>query len=189
MKVQSISANNYQPNFGKIYVPKGSYFSENQQKTVDKIIETLRTPNEAYKNQTPEQYWEKRGIDFDIQGYDQYSVTLGAFVGAKEVGTGVDKHVITPGPGSSFAIGIYNENAEFEPKDVATAVKNWRGNVNAFIIVATTAILGFILVLFGGQKGNSIQQTTKPLIENIDSVAKKAQEFLPDTMKILKSVK
>ena len=165
MKISAVNSNSFQPNFGKIFVPKGLYFSENQQKTVDKIIETLRTPNEAYKNQTPEQYWEKRGIDFNIQGIDRYSVSLGAFVGAKEVGTGVDKHVITPGPGSSFARGIYNENAEFEPKDVATAVKNWRGNVNAFIIVATTAILAFLALALGGRM--RAQDTVKPLIENV----------------------
>lgn len=52
MKISAVNSNSFQPNFGKIYVPKGSYFSGNQQKTVDKIIETLRTPNEAYKNQT-----------------------------------------------------------------------------------------------------------------------------------------
>jgi len=189
MKVQSISANNYQPNFGKIYKPRGVYFSEEQQKVVDETIKTLRTPTEKYGNKTPEQYWERNGVDFQIEGYDRDTISLQGFIGAEERGTGVDKYVVTSAAGGSFKIGVYDEKYPFEIEDVHKGLKEMRSNHLAFIIPASVAILGFILVLFGGQKGNSIQQTTKPLIENIDSVAKKAQEFLPDTMKILKSVK
>ena len=165
MKISAVNPSSYQPNFGKIYVPKGSYFSENQQKTVDKIIETLRTPNETYKNKTPEKYWENKGISFNIKGYDRDSVSLEALVGAKEVGTGMDRHVITPGRGSSFGIGVYDEQYPFKPEDVKAGLKEWHGNINAFFAVTVIAILGLLLVALGGRM--KAQDTVKPLIENV----------------------
>lgn len=187
MKVQSISTN-YQPSFGHTYTSEYENFSNKQKLIVDKTLRTLRTPSETLNNKTPEEYYKEKGIDFYIAGYDNDTIYLEGRKGMKIIGTGRDK-VATYG--DCFKVGVYDEQYPLKLKDIEEGLKEKNFTAKAFAIPVAALFIGFFLMIAQNisKSKEVVKDAAKPLIENIDSVAKKAQEALPDTMKVLKSIK
>lgn len=188
MIVQKISANNYRPSFGDTYTSGYENFSNKQKLIIDKTLRTLRTPSETLNNKTPEQYYKEKGIDFYMAGYDNDTVYLEGRTGMKKIGTGADE-VATYG--DCFKIGVYDEQYPLKLKDIETGLKEKNFTSKAYAIPVAALIIGFFLMIAQNisKSKDTVKDAAKPLIENIDSVGKKAQEILPDTMKVLKSVK
>lgn len=187
MKVQSISTN-YQPRFGDTYTSGYENFSNKQKLIVDRTLRTLRTPSDALNNKTPEQYYKEKGIDFYIAGYDNDTVYLEGRTGMKKIGSGVDEAATYD---DCFKIGVYDEQYPLKIKDIETGLKDKNFTAKAFAIPVAGVIIGVFLMIAQNisNSKDAVKDAAKPLIENIDSVAKKAQEILPDTIKTLKSIK
>ena len=188
MIVQKISANNYRPSFGDTYTSGYENFSNKQKLIIDKTLRTLRTPSETLNNKTPEQYYKEKGIDFYIAGYDNDSVYLEGWTKRKRISSdGAEVTYL----GDCFKVGVYDEQYPLKLKDIEAGLKEKNFTSKAYAIPVAALIIGFFLMIAQNisKSKEAIKDAAKPLIENIDSAAKKAQEVLPDTTKILKSVK
>lgn len=183
MQVQAI--NNNQTSFGAIFQPKNVNFNKVQEPVADAITKALREPLQKFKGKTAEGFYESKGFDFEITPYKSKTVSLTAYKGMKEIGTGVDRRYTYL---DRVYIGEYAQNSEFRVSDIEAGIKEKKGQDLGFVAVALTAITSLLLISALSLKGK-FQETTKPLIEKVDSVANKAKAVLPDSTKVLKTIK
>ena len=192
MQVQAINTqNNKNTSFGAIYQPKNVNFNRVQEPIVDAIKKAMREPLQKFKGETAEGFYKSKGLDFEIAPHSSESVYLSAYKGMKETGRGVDRaHIYS----DSICIGEYNKNSEFRVSDIDSAIKEKKRNDFGFgfavAIVGIAAVLQFTLGL-STKLGRKTQETTKPLIENVDSIANKAKAVKPileDSFKLGKKV-
>jgi len=191
MNIKAISSNYYKPNFRAIYVSEDTSFSERQQKIADETIKTLRTPSVTLNNKTPEKYWSNRGINFSLEKSDNDSVLLEGYEGARTIRTGVEEVTVYS---NLFKIGIYDENHTFKPEDVQTVLKSkkkqfWIRNFLSFAGIVSLGTIAMMLSDMLTKAPSKAQETAKPLIENVDSIANKVKEAIPDTTKVIRSIK
>lgn len=189
MQVQAINTYNNKTSFGGIFQPKNVTFNRLQKPLADKITKALREPLPEFKGKTPEKFYESKGYDFSIEPYFRDSVSLTAYKGMKEIGTGIDRRYTYY---DRVYIGGYDKNSEFRISDVETSIKEKTTSIWGSIAVSLAAISTLLLGATLATKQNT-QEATKPLIENVDSVANKAKAILPDTTavktKVLKTIK
>ena len=175
--------------FGAIFYPKNIRFNKVQEPIADAITKALREPLYKFKGKTAERFYKSKGYDFGIEPYWTDSVHLTAYKGMEETGTGVDRRYTYS---DKLYIGEYDKKSEFRVSDIETRIKDKRKSDLGFIAVALTAITSVLLISALSIK-EKFYGTTKPLIENVDSVANKAKSVLPDTTgvntKILKAIK
>ena len=189
MQVQAINTQNNQTSFGAIFYPKNIKFNKVQEPIAETIKNALREPLQKFKGETAEGFYKSKGLDFEIAPHSSESVYLTAYKGMKETGTGVDRRYTYS---DKLYIGEYDKKSEFRVSDIETRIKDKRKSDLGFIAVALTGLATLILcaTLRGEQK---MQEATKPLIENVDSVANKAKAVLSDTTavktKVLKTIK
>ena len=189
MQVQAVNTQNNQTSFGAIFYPKNIKFNKVQEPIAETIKNALREPLQIFKGETAEGFYKSKGYDFGIEPYWTDSVHLTAYKGMEETGTGVDRRYTYS---DKLYIGEYDKKSEFRVSDIETRIKDKRKSDLGFIAVALTGLATLILcaTLRGEQK---MQEATKPLIENVDSVANKAKAVLPDTTavktKVLKTIK
>ena len=186
MQVQAI--NNNQPSFGAIYQPKNINFNKVQEPIFEAIKKAMREPLQKFKGKTAEGFYESKGLDFEIAPYKSTSVSLTAYKGIKEIGTGVDRRYTYL---DRLYIGEYDHNSGFKVSDIEARLKEKKGEDSGFFAVAlfgVVAVLALTLRLSTPSE-RKIQETTKPLIENVDSVVNKAKAVLPDSVKVLKTIK
>ena len=124
-------------------------------------------------------------MDFEIAPYKSKTVSLTAYKGMKEIGTGVDRRYTYF---DRVYIGEYDKNSEFKISDIETRIKDKRKSDFGFIAVAITAITSVLLISALSIK-EKFYGTTKPLIEKVDSVANKDKTVLSDTTGVNKVVK
>ena len=187
MQVQAI--NNNQPSFGAIYQPKNINFNKVQEPIVEAIKKAMREPLQKFKGETAEGFYKSKGLDFEIKPRSDESVRLYAYKGLKETGVGVNRGQTYS---DSIYIGEYDKNSEFRVSDIESGIKdNNKNNIFVLFLLAEVAI-GTVIAGWNLFTKMS-QETTKPLIENVDSVANKAKAVLPDTTavktKVLKVIK
>jgi hypothetical protein len=193
MQVQAVNTQNNQTSFGAIFYPKNIKFNKVQEPIAETIKNALREPLQIFKGETAEGFYKSKGYDFGIEPYWTDSVHLTAYKGMEETGTGVDRRYTYS---DKLYIGEYDKKSEFRVSDIGSAIKEKKRNDFGFgftvAIVGIVAILQFTLGL-STKLGRKTQETTKPLIENVDSVANKAKAVLSDTTavktKILKTIK
>lgn len=189
MQVQAVNTQNNQPSFGAIYQPKNIKFNKVQEPIAETIKNALREPMQNFKGETAEGFYKSKGLDFEIAPHSSESVSLSAYKRMEETGTGVDRRYTYS---DKLYIGEYDKKSEFRVSDIETRIKDKRKSDLGFFAVALTGLATLILcaTLRGEQK---MQEATKPLIENVDSVANKAKAVLPDTTavntKVLKTIK
>ena len=189
MQVQAVNTQNNQTSFGAIFYPKNIKFNKVQEPIAETIKNALREPLQKFKGKTAEGFYESKGYDFSIEPYFSNSVSLTAYKGMKEIGTGVNRRYTYL---DRVYIGEYDKNSEFRISDIETSMKDKLKSDLGFVAVALTAITSLLLISALSIK-EKFYGTTKPLIENVDSVANKAKAVLPDTTavktKILKAIK
>jgi len=185
MQVQAINTQNNQTSFGAIFYPKNIKFNKVQEPIAETIKNALREPLQIFKGETAEGFYKSKGYDFGIEPYWTDSVHLTAYKGMEETGTGVDRRYTYS---DKLYIGEYDKKSEFRVSDIETRIKDKRKSDLGFIAVALTAITSVLLIATLSIK-EKFQETTKPLIENVDSVANKAKAVLPDSTKVLKTIK
>ena len=192
MQVQAVNTQNNQTSFGAIFYPKNIKFNKVQEPIAETIKNALREPLQKFKGETAEGFYKSKGLDFEIAPHSSESVSLYAYKGMKEIGRGVDRGYKYS---DKMCIGEYDKNSEFRISDIESGLKEHNGSAIGFIAVALTGIAALILCAIGKSGNSDIKryETTKPLIENVDSVANKAKSVLPDTTavntKILKTIK
>ena len=187
MQVQSINAYNNQPSFGAIYQPKNINFNKVQEPIAEAIKKALREPLQKFKGETAEGFYKSKGLDFEIAPRSNESVSLSAYKGMKETGRGVNRGYTYS---DSIRIGEYNKNSEFRVSDIEAGIKDKNTRDLGFITVALTAITSLLLISALSFKEKT-QETTKPLIENVDSIANKAKAVKPileDSFKLGKKI-
>ncbi len=189
MQVQAVNTQNNQTSFGAIFYPKNIKFNKVQEPIAETIKNALREPLQIFKGETAEGFYKSKGYDFGIEPYWTDSVHLTAYKGMEETGTGVDRRYTYS---DKLYIGEYDKKSEFRVSDIETRIKDKRKSDLGFIAVALTAITSVLLISALSIK-EKFYGTTKPLIENVDSVASKAKSVLPDTTavntKVLKVIK
>ena len=175
--------------FGAIYQPNNVKFNKVQEPIAETIKNALREPLQIFKGETAEGFYKSKGLDFEIAPHSSESVHLTAYKGMEETGTGVDRRYTYS---DKLYIGEYDKKSEFRVSDIETRIKDKRKSDLGFIAVALTAITSVLLIATLSIK-EKFYGTTKPLIENVDSVANKAKAVLSDTTavktKILKTIK
>ncbi len=191
MQVQAINTQNNQTSFGAIYQPKNINFNKVQEPIAETIKNALREPLQKFKGETAEGFYKSKGLDFEIAPHSSESVSLSAYKGMKEIGRGVDRRYTYS---DKLYIGEYDKKSEFRVSDIGSAIKEKKRNDFGFgfavAIVGIAAVLQFTLGL-STKLGRKTQETTKPLIENVDSVANKAkavQPILEDSFKLGKKI-
>ena len=189
MQVQVINTQNNQTSFGAIYQPKNVKFNKIQEPIANAIKQAMREPLQKFKGETAEGFYKSKGYDFGIEPYRNHSVYLTAYKGMEETGTGVNRKYSYM---DYVRIGEYGRKSDFRISDIETGIKEKTAKDLGFIAVALTAISSLLLIS-ALSLNKKIQETTKPLIENVDSVASKAKSVLPDTTavntKVLKVIK
>ena len=188
MQVQAVNTqNNKNTSFGAIYQPKNVNFNRVQEPIAEAIKKAMREPLQKFKGETAEGFYKSKGFDFEIKPRSEETVRLYAYKGMKETGTGVDR-------GYTYSdrvfIGKYNKNSEFRVSDIDAGIKDKNTRDLGFITVALTAITSLLLISALSFKEKT-QETTKPLIENVDSIANKAKAVKPileDSFKLGKKV-
>ena len=189
MQVQAVNTQNNQTSFGAIYQPKNVKFNKIQEPIAEAIKKALREPLYKFKGKTAEGFYKSKGYDFGIEPYRNHSVYLTAYKGMEETGTGVNRKYSYM---DYVRIGEYGRKSDFRISDIETGIKEKTAKDLGFIAVALTAITSLLLISVLSLN-KKIQETTKPLIENVDSVANKAKSVLPDTTavntKVLKVIK
>ena len=188
MQVQAINTqNNKNTSFGAIFYPKNIKFNKVQEPIAETIKNALREPLQKFKGETAEGFYKSKGYDFGIEPYWTDSVHLTAYKGMKEIGRGVDRGYTYS---DKICIGEYDQYSEFRVSDIESGIKEKKEGDSGFFAVALTGLATLILcaTLRGEQK---MQEATKPLIENVDSVANKAKAVKPileDSFKLGKKV-
>ena len=192
MQVKAINNQNNQTSFGAIYQPKNINFNNVQEPIAQAIKKAMREPLQKFKCETAEGFYKSKGLDFEIAPHSSESVYLTAYKGMRETGRGVDRGYTY----SDFInIGEYDKNSEFKISDIDSAIKEKKRNDFGFGAIFT-AIIGMVTSLmllnyFSNHSNNKSQDTTKPLIENVDSIAnrvKAIQPILEDSFKLGKKV-
>ena len=188
MQVQAINTQNNQTSFGAIYQPKNVNFNKVQEPIAEAIKKAMREPLQKFKGETAEEgFYKSKGLDFEIAPHSSESVSLSAYKGMKETGRGVNRaHTYS----DSIRIGEYNKNSEFRVSDIDAGIKDKNTRDLGFITVALTAITSLLLISALSFKEKT-QETAKPLIENVDSIANKAKAVKPileDSFKLGKKV-
>jgi len=185
MQVQAVNTQNNQTSFGAIFYPKNIKFNKVQEPIANAIKQAMREPLYKFKGKTAERFYKSKGYDFGIEPYRNHSVYLTAYKGMEETGTGVNRKYSYM---DYVRIGEYGRKSDFRISDIETGIKEKTAKDLGFIAVALTGLATLILcaTLRGEQK---MQEATKPLIENVDSVANKAKAVLPDSTKVLKTIK
>ena len=192
MQVQAINTQNNQTSFGAIFYPKNIKFNKVQEPIADAIKQAMREPLQKFKGETAEGFYKSKGYDFGIEPYRNHSVYLTAYKGMEETGTGVNRKYSYM---DYVRIGEYGRKSDFRISDIETGIKEKTAKDLGFIAVALTGIATFLAYGILGSRisEQKMQEATKPLIENVDSVANKAKAVLPDTTavntKILKTIK
>lgn len=184
MQVQAVNTQNNQTSFGAIFYPKNIKFNKVQEPIAETIKNALREPLQIFKGETAEGFYKSKGLDFEIAPHSSESVSLSAYKGMEETGTGVDRGYTYS---DKLYIGEYDKKSEFRVSDIETRIKDKRKSDLGFIAVALTAITSVLLISALSIK-EKFYGTTKPLIENVDSVASKAKSVLPDTTGVNKVV-
>ena len=193
MQVQAINTqNNKNTSFGAIYQTKNVKFNMIQEPIAEAIKKALREPLQKFKGETAEGFYKSKGLDFEIAPHSSESVSLSAYKGMKETGRGVNRGYTYS---DSIYIGEYDKNSEFRVTDIGSAIKEKKRNDFGFgfaavTIVGIAAVLRFTLGL-STELGRKTQETTKPLIENVDSIANKAKAVKPileDSFKLGKKI-
>ena len=187
MQVQAINTQNNQTSFGAIFYPKNIKFNKVQEPIAETIKNALREPLQIFKGETAEGFYESKGYDFSIEPYFSNSVSLTAYKGMKEIGTGVNRRYTYL---DRVYIGEYDKNSEFRFSDIETSMKDKLKSDLGFVAVALTAITSLLLISALSIK-EKFYGTTKPLIENVDSVANKAKAVKPileDSFKLGKNI-
>lgn len=187
MQVQAIYNQNNQTSFGAIFQPKNINFNKIQEPIAEAIKKALREPLQKFKGETAEGFYKSKGLDFEIIPRSDESVRLYAYKGLKETGRGVDRgHTYS----DSIYIGEYDKNSEFRVSDIESGIKDDNNyNNNALLILAGLVIATAIAA--GNLVTKISQKTTKPLIENVDSITNKAKAVKPileDSFKLGKKV-
>ena len=193
MQVQAINTQNNQTSFGAIFQPKNINFNKVQEPIANAIKQAMREPLQKFKGETAEGFYKSKGLDFEITPHSSESVYLSAYKGMKEIGRGVDRGYTYS---DKICIGEYDQYSEFRVSDIESGIKEKKRNDFGFgfavAIVGIAAVLQFTLGL-STKLGRKTQETTKPLIENVDSIANKAKAVLSDTTavktKVLKTIK
>ena len=188
MQVQVINTqNNKNTSFGAIYQPNNVKFNKIKEPIAEAIKKALREPLQKFKGETAEGFYKSKGFDFEIKPRSEETVRLYAYKGMKETGTGVDRGYTYS---DSIYIGEYDKNSEFRVSDIKSGIKdNNKNNAFALLILAEVAI-GTVIAGWNLFTKMS-QETTKPLIENVDSIANKAKAVKPileDSFKLGKKV-
>jgi len=187
MQVQAVNNQSNQTSFGAIFYPKNIKFNKVQEPIAEAIKKTMREPLQKFKGETAEGFYKSKGLDFEIAPHNSESVYLTAYKGMKEIGRGVDRGYTYS---DSIRIGEYNKNSEFRVSDIEAGIKDKNTRDLGFIAVALTAISSLLLIPTLSLNKKT-QETTKPLIENVDSVANKAKAVKPileDSFKLGKKV-
>lgn len=185
MQVQAI--NNNQTSFGAIFQPKNINFNKVQEPIADAIKKAMREPLQKFKGETAEGFYKSKGLDFEIKPRSEETVCIYAYKGMKETGRGVDRGYTYS---DSIYIGEFDKNSEFRVSDIEAGIKDKNTRNLGFIAVALTAISSLLLIATLSLNKKT-QETTKPLIENVDSVANKAKAVKPileDSFKLGKKV-
>ena len=189
MQVQAGNNQNNKTSFGAIFYPKNVNFNKVQEPIADAIKQAMREPLQKFKGETAEGFYKSKGLDFEIAPHSSESVYLSAYKGMKEIGRGVDRGYTYS---DKICIGEYDQYSEFRVSDIESGIKEKKESSFGFIAVALTAITSLLLISALSFK-EKFYGTTKPLIENVDSVANKAKAVLPDTTavntKVLKVIK
>ncbi len=178
--------------FGAIYQPKNVKFNKIQEPIAEAIKKALREPLQKFKGEMAEGFYKSKGYDFGIEPYRNHSVYLTAYKGMEETGTGVNRKYSYM---DYVRIGEYGRKSDFRISDIETGIKEKTAIDLGFIAVALTGIATFLAYGLLGSRisEQKMQEATKPLIENVDSVANKAKSVLPDTTavntKVLKVIK
>ena len=187
MLVHSIKNN--QLNFGALYVQKHQY-SDSQKNTIKQIKEAMSQPSEKFSNQSAEDFYKSKGIDFFIESgkKGEDSISLSGYDEIKHSDTGIDEAITCK---ESFSIGTYNEEHPFKTDDIAKGLKEFKmfsaGNI-IYSDCTTQAFAGqFFSRLFDKVLPQKSVNTTNPLNENLDSIARRASIVVQDTVKTLKS--
>ena len=184
MQVQAVNTQNNQTSFGAIFYPKNVKFNKIQEPIANAIKQAMREPLQKFKGETAEGFYKSKGYDFGIEPYRNHSVYLTAYKGMEETGTGVNRKYSYM---DFVRIGEYGRKSDFRISDIETGIKEKTAKDLGFIAVALTAISSLLLIS-ALSLNKKIQETTKPLIENVDSVANKAKSVLPDTTGVNKVV-
>ena len=150
----------------------------------------MREPLQKFKGETAEGFYKSKGLDFGIDPHSSESVYLSAYKGMKEIGRGVDRGYTYS---DKICIGEYDQYSEFRVSDIESGIKEKKEGDSGFFAVALfgiAAILAWTLRLSTNSE-QKMQEATKPLIENVDSVANKAKAVKPileDSFKLGKKV-
>ena len=190
MQVQVINTQNNQTSFGAIFYPKNIKFNKVQEPIAETIKNALREPLQIFKGETAEGFYKSKGLDFEITPHSSESVYLSAYKGMKEIGRGVDRGYTYS---DKICIGEYDQYSEFRVSDIESGIKEKKEVDSGFFAVALfgiAAILAWTLRLSTNSEQKT-QETAKPLIENVDSIANKAKAVKPileDSFKLGKKI-
>lgn len=184
MQVKAVTSQNNQLSFGAIYNVSKVKFTQKQNEVIDDIVKTLRKPMLRFRNKTSENYYKlKKNIDFSIDNCNRNEDSV-YFEGWYNT-TKTEDELIYEKP---FLIGVYSPAHKFKVSDIKKGL-NGDGGVSLAQIIAIPAII--IAGLFGVNAIEKTQETTKPLIENVDSIVNKAKAVKPileDSFKLGKKV-
>ena len=191
MQIQAI--NNI--NFGQIYLVKGNYTNK-QKNVINQIKKELRKPSEEFGKLSAEDHYKfKNNVDFVMEDSPKHfdSIHLSGRNNVKQVGARVNDTFTCA---DSFTIGIYDEKHPFKTDDIKYGIEEARKKdsqrlltLGAAVVAMAVYIMGIALAARHDAINKKLQESTKPLIENVDSVATKAKAALTDTTKVLKSIK
>ena len=189
MQIQAIN----NTNFGKIYRVTRPY-TDSQENVIEQIKGELRKPSKKFGNKTAEEFYESNNkMDFLLDKSTFFdSIRVSGVYGAKQVGVGADERYKFS---DSFVIGTYDEAHPFKTNDIESGRKQYRINglklcLNMGLIGIAAAAYFFAIALAAKHDAvNKMQESTKPLIENVDSLAIKAKAALPDTVRTLNLIK
>lgn len=188
MQVKAINNQNTQPNFGSIFVPKNAKYTEGQREIVKSIIDSLQEKLPQFRNKTPEDYYKsKKGIDFNIRICNSRpdTIYLEGLKGVKITRIGKEEAVTFK---EYFSIGLYDSNHPFEIGDIKKVIDANKEFVMPYAIPIFAGVIALFAVI-GNYLSNQPKQITKPVTETIDTVSNKAKTILPDTIKVLKTIK
>ena len=185
-----VSKINNQTSFGKIYRATRIY-TDSQEEVMEQIKAELRKPSEKFGNKTAEEFYkENNKMDFllDKSKFFNYIRLTGVY-GAKQTGVGVDERYNFS---DSFVIGTYDETHSFKTDDIEYSRKQARKDdliswlyFGLVGIVAAIYMLGFAFAAKHDAVTKELQESAKPLIENVDSLANKVKNVIPkDTILI-----
>ena len=179
----NLTVQNPQTSFKAIYIPQNAIFNRAQEPVVADIRAKLTTQLPQFNNKSADKFYEQNhDIAFEIKpSHDNFeSVNLFAHKGAKKIGDGIINGITYS---DSVLVGQYNEDKPFDLSDIDKEInrkKKIKTAWHAVIAVsAIAAIASIIQMMFFDKPHNTkTEETIKPLIEQVDTVAKKAATHL-----------